>query len=94
MTRFRRKRAMNGNRVTGCDQAFDRGVVGQTQFALEGLRQLVMFIIVQSDVESLHAARDGLTDATTRHDADLHSFHVIGALEQSAMSQAPSCAGM
>ena len=54
---------------------------GEAELLLDLLRQAMLVVVVQLDVERLQAAQHGEADAAGGDRADVHAFEVIGALD-------------
>ena len=65
---------------TGTISAVDL-MEGQTKFLFDAFRQAVPIGVVQLHVERLQPAQHGQADAAGGDRADVHAFHIVGALD-------------
>src|SRR5262245_21751481 len=75
------QRCVDRYHVADLDQRFDVRMEGQPELLLHLLRQAMLVIVVELDVERLQTAKRRETYAAGSDGADIHALDVLGALD-------------
>ena len=75
------QRRVDGDHVADLDQRLDVRMEGEAELLLHLLRQPVLVVVMQLDVERLETAERREADAPGGDGADIHAFEVVGALD-------------